>query len=521
MNIIYHAFSTFVFASILCLGAGCVAFNVGKPTVIIDEQKITEKSATPVNVEVVAAKPQYRQASTDRVSVGLCADIEETYEKRIHSETSTIRKQRRLAIGFFPGAAEIYSMPEGALSPVLFASQNSQGEYNSNPQNLGKDYISSHLVFGVLSCGIAWVAPTVYSLLGAPFDSWECSHDYVDTAYVEKSLRHTGWWTASYSPKLGVLHRHSDELGIHTCLDVTRKESNPSHVGLIGSHKYVAVFVDGPTIGPSTVIGRETKRDGKNVNGPYIVEFSIPELRHFDWKRVTSSESLTSFPLPIAPYNCRADAVVTFREDDSQRAGIADDLTRKTLAKAKGQSFRFEVNLQGSGDGSGRVSKSYEIVGITPSGDGKYSVQVKILDKSKTFSIGRNLENEVKRLIREDYFGKHPETPMQHIRETVEWETEDGGNILVYTGWAFSVRPVDDGWSYDSHTRRGWVRLRITGGMPAEDAKRWARDNIAAIVSEKNVEIEAGKVPPPGAAFRSLGESFENGILTVEFEAVQ
>ena len=51
--------------------------------------------------------------------------------------------------------------------------------------------------------------------------------------------------------------------------------------------------------------------------------------------------------------------------------------------------------------------------------------------------------------------------------------------------------------------------------------KAWARENIAAVVTDKNVLLTAGERPPEGATFRSLDENFSDGILTVEFEAVQ
>ncbi len=80
---------------------------------------------------------------------------------------------------------------------------------------------------------------------------------------------------------------------------------------------------------------------------------------------------------------------------------------------------------------------------------------------------------------------------------------------------------AEDGWSYDHDSRRGWVRLRIPNGVSTEDARYWVRENIATILAEKDVLLEADKAPPSGVTYRSLGEKFENGILTVEFEAVQ
>ena len=163
----------------------------------------------------------------------------------------------------------------------------------------------------------------------------------------------------------------------------------------------------------------------------------------------------------------------------------------------------------------------YRIVGIDPKEGGRYAVRVEILDQEQTFGVLNKVKPDVQRLIREDFKSKNPGVALQYVRDYLDYRTEDDGRILVYTGWAFSVRPVEDGWQYDHESRRGWVRLRIGGGMPAEEAKRWARENIAAIVSEKNVALESGKAPPSGATFRSLGESFEGGVLTVEFEAAE
>ena len=163
----------------------------------------------------------------------------------------------------------------------------------------------------------------------------------------------------------------------------------------------------------------------------------------------------------------------------------------------------------------------FEYLDINPSVDGLYTVRVKVNDKSKTYGIGRLVESEAKRQMLKSYVADNPNTPPNYIRIAGELKTEENGSILIYTGRVFSARPVEDGWHYDNESNRGWIRLRIGGGMPVEEAKRWARENIAVIVSEKNVTLEPGKAPPPGAQYRSLSESFEDGVLTIEFEALQ
>ena len=163
----------------------------------------------------------------------------------------------------------------------------------------------------------------------------------------------------------------------------------------------------------------------------------------------------------------------------------------------------------------------YFIVGIEPLNDGQYVVKAEVEDRSQTFKIINEIKRDVQNLVREDFASQHTADEPKDIRESLKYNTEEDGRILVFTAWAFSVRPVEDGWKYDPGTRKGQVRLRVKGGMPASEAKQWARDNISAIVSEKNIVIEAGSAPPVGAKFRSLGENFTNGVLTVEFEVVE
>lgn len=525
-----HAMDQFVFilfsaalTMALCLSSGCVAINVGKPKVITDAHDVQMRQSEPVSVEVVSIAPQTRQIGSDKVSVALNATVSETFEKRAFREIWTIRKRKRLAIGLFPGAAETYLMPDGALTAATFAQQTATGEYRCNPLDERLRYAECHLG-GLLTCGALQLAGTVNSLLLEWFEPWECAHDLVDPDYVVASPRRSNLWTASESPKLRVIAKYADELGIHTCMDGSGSDSSfLSHLGLVGIHKYVAVFVDGPEKGPPAVVGTETRRRNMTVNGPLIAELSIPDLNYRDWKRIAAHETQTTFQLPVAPRACTTEAIVKFRAVDTAQATPAGDLTRQALSAADGQTYRFVVSLAGGGNGDfdRQRTRFYEILAIRPSAEGQYSVRVEIKDKSRTFSIGREIEGEVRRLIREDYYGKHPETPIKDIREAIKWETEGDGSILVYTAWAFSIRPVKDGWKYDHEARRGWMRLRISGGMPAEEAKRWAQENISAIVSDKNVALEVGKAPPPGATYRSLDESFEDGILTVEFEAIQ
>lgn len=488
---------------------------------------------------MLSADAQFQKRGNE-VAVVLGLELAEDFEKREHAETVTVRTQKRLAVGFFPGSAEFLFVPQGALQPVLDSSwarktrDTPRRLYVSDPRNNIGGYVKYELFYLLGTCGLLTSVGTVYSLICAPFDDWKCGrHDFVDPNGIVK----VGDAYDADSPKLRALLRFSksqrNRIGIITCLD-NHYGGAPSatHFGLIGIHKHLAVFVDGPTAGPTTVIGTETKRRSGFAAGPFIVELKMPDLGFSDWKRVAPGETQAAFSLPAVERDCTVEVIVSFREDASANGRAADDLTRQVLAKAAGREWRFDLALKGTGlPASGPTlvrapapqpaAPLFEVVEITPKGDGQYFVRVAIKDKSKTFSVRNLVKPEVSRLVREDFRSKHPEEPARFVRENMRYETENDGDYLACTGWVFSVRPTEDGWHYDAASRTGWIRLRVTGGIPASEAEAWAHENIAEIVKYKNAVLEPGKAPPPGAAFRSLGEKFEDGILTIEFEAVQ
>lgn len=489
------------------------------------------------------------QKQGNEVVVDLGLELAEDFEKREHAETVTVRTQKRLAVGLFPGSAEFLFVPDGALHPVFesgWAGKTGNpihGVYNRNPQRNMQLYVGLEFLFP-FSCGILNGISTINSLLYAPSDDWRCGgHEFIDPEHVRKmSFNGATAYDASASPKLQALLRFSkterNRIGINTCFyqidkSIDHGEAGASfitHTGLIGIHKHLAVFVDGPTAGPTTVIGTETKRRSALARGPFVAELQIPAMNLTDWKRVAPGETQATFALPAVQRDCTVEAVVSFREDSSINGRGADELTRQALEKAAGREWRFDLVLKGTGlAASGPVPEPalqpaaplFEVVEITPKGDGQYFVRVAIKDKSKTFSVRNLVKPEVSRLVREDFRSKHPGEPARFVRENMRYETENDGDYLACTGWVFSVRPTEDGWHYDAVSRTGWIRLRVTGGIPASEAEAWAHENIAEIVKYKNAVLEPGKAPPPGAAFRSLGEKFEDGILTIEFEAVQ
>ena len=165
-----------------------------------------------------------------------------------------------------------------------------------------------------------------------------------------------------------------------------------------------------------------------------------------------------------------------------------------------------------------RAAWDIETLEAPRNGRAVYLVTIRDAAK-KAFEVEREARPVIEGNLRSAFLASMPGMDERRVRAYAVAEYE--GRAIRFRGVAFSVQPMTDGWRYDADTRRGSVRLRISEGMAPEEAKRWARENIEAIAMEKNVALERGKAPPPGARYRCLGESLEDGVLTVEFEAVE
>ncbi|MBP5545022.1 MAG: hypothetical protein ILM98_13175 [Kiritimatiellae bacterium] len=453
--------------------AGCVSFNVGepKPEVKQEVHTIYDEATAPTKTDVVATRLMHRANGSESVTIWLEANLREETARTFHTETTTITKQKRLAFGLFPGLAEHRDGVEGAFADLPVPLE----------------------CFLVLVGNVAFGIPTVSSLFfELPFESYD-NDDYLYLA--------------------------------------------SSQLSLVGFHKYTTEVREGPVLGPTVVAEPKIRaRNAVAVPGPFDVEFSIPDLNHRPAPMQSGRDGKTTFRLPSVSWDQTVRAYVSFQPSLNENPTVQKALA---MASAKTQSFDITLHAPAPSPAPAKTQawsqpapeptsvaatsqRLYNIRDIKPDERGRYFVRVEVLDQSQTLNIAlRIIQPDVRRLVREDFQSKNPEIPVQDVRESLQYETESDGRFLVFTGWAFSVRPVKDGWSYDKDTRRGWVRLRIVGEMPAENAKRWARENISAIISEKNVNIEVWNAPPEGATYRSLDESFEDGVLTVEFEAVQ
>ena len=150
---------------------------------------------------------------------------------------------------------------------------------------------------------------------------------------------------------------------------------------------------------------------------------------------------------------------------------------------------------------------------------GRWRYVIEIADGTKTaFDIDRIVRPDIVEELRNAFSQEHPEVPPGRIRAWARYELSDGK--LVYTGSAFSIRPEGiESYAYDADTRRGTIRIRLGKGVDGNTARGWARDGISRILRDKNIALEAGGDLPDGATFRTTGETFENGVLAVDFEA--
>ena len=163
----------------------------------------------------------------------------------------------------------------------------------------------------------------------------------------------------------------------------------------------------------------------------------------------------------------------------------------------------------------------FDVASVEPYANGHASYRVSILDPSKTaFDIERLVRPEIERVVRDAFISGNPGVVPETVRVSVVPDFGSDRTIL-FAATAFSAELASDGWTYNAETRRGTMQLRVGGQVDAMSARLWARQNIASIVRDKNVALSADTdTPPPGASFQSLNETFDKGILTVEFAVV-
>lgn len=524
-----------VFVAMLWVVAGCVAVDVGRPQLFCHDVKREVTDAKPRRIVLEKARAQLWQRGETAI-VSLDAEVVEEYVRQQNVKQISVRRQKRLAFGLFPGAAELVWMPKGALTSAMTVKR---ATYESMPRYCGFydnhdpdviHYATEQLkIFGrgILILELETFFYTLDSLLVAPFEPWGCeSHDYIDYEYWQRGLIREKQTVAdaSMSPRLRALAELPEELrrriGVRTCFDVqSTGEGAGWHFGLFGFHKYLVVSVDIDDSVEDVAKEIYAKKKKVAVAGPYEVELSIPGVGHSERRIVGRGESQTAFVLPRAAQDTTIEAHVSVRECLGNEKGETSNLTKQAIRNLAGQNSRFDVNLRGTRALPGTHGRTHEIEQILPERDGKYLVRVRIADSMQIATAASDIVPDVRRLIREAYIRRHPSTRVEEIRDWVEW-TVDGSNsrVLVFTGWAFSAHPVPEGWYYDAKTRRGEIRFLLSDDIPKDQAVKWARENIDAIVRDKNAVLTVGQTLEYGVQFRCIWERFENGILSIGFE---
>ena len=526
-------FSPFVL--ILPLLGGCVAFNIGRP----ESVKTFEYKAETVSLgeeprKALSAEPAVRQdppktaADTGLVFVGLEGRVRRTDKWGDIYKNVDLLRQKRLSFGFSPGHAEDHDS-------VASQYYNRRLGYSSHQTRTTIYKGNGTLDLSVL---VAPYIMTPYALLVSPFyGAWECKGHAVcptewPTGKTREPITMSDWV-------------HSDlyadfERYMSVRLGYASFGSASEHMALFGFHRFVK-YIWGTPVESRMVDRTTTAEEDAFGRGPFSIELEVPDIGFREKAVVPSGAREAAFTLPFADADRNANATVRFSAIASRTAEPADDATRALLASVRGRDCAVKVRLRSPPPGLASVAQTnpgtagvvtqvvarvapaipYRI-SKTQSADGSSAWRVTILDDAKTgLEIAALVRPKILAELRDGYLASHPSAKAESVRAAAGYETADGGKMLVFTGAAFELRPVVDGWRYDERSRRGAIRLQAPEDVSTDLLRRWMKENIAEIVKDKNVTLSAGSAAPTDARFLLLSESLENGILTVEFEAIQ
>ena len=160
------------------------------------------------------------------------------------------------------------------------------------------------------------------------------------------------------------------------------------------------------------------------------------------------------------------------------------------------------------------VSDKYEIIEFSKDNDCvyRYSFDLKRRDGG-TVEVreSRELKKILRTMIREDYLLSFPDASRSVVIDFPKFSLQNGSVVGKAVALTFSVASLE----YDPHRRTGVVRIGI-GENQFEDARKYARKNIESIARDKNIALEADKIPPV-AQFYLEGEKLDGGMLEISF----
>ena len=419
-------------------------------------------------------------------------------------ETFSVDTRKRIAFGFFPSFAEDFYRPDRSIRPEM------------------ADSSAAEVVFG-------WPFATLYSLLAAPFadDYAHSCHAWEDESAYNGYVALLDGLSQSERTRLGMPPRVHQETLLH----------DPAHLSVLGFFKYTTYVVHPPSPSRSEVRDEETPFEVE-AHGPYEVELSIPELGYRMRNEVVAGDVRTEFPVPDLATSRNVSASIRFLDPAGTFGPFAGDSVSKDqkelFALAKGRIFSVRISIPSSSafirsestlvvEVAGRPKARpvpFRLMSKGLDAQKRTVYKVKIEDSSKSaFEIDRIVRPDIVEDLRETFQTEHPDVPPVCIHAWANYSIQEG--LLVYTGSAFSIRPVGvDGYSYDANTRKGRIRIRLGEGADPVAARGWARDCISRIVHDKNVSIEVDSAIPENASFKTLDEQVSEGFLTIDFEAL-
>lgn len=164
------------------------------------------------------------------------------------------------------------------------------------------------------------------------------------------------------------------------------------------------------------------------------------------------------------------------------------------------------------------AGNSYSVVKFVKRPDAacQYDFEVR-LDGGGTLEDAENIRSQIRRQLVKEFLSANPRDSAGDARISFLSWNHAGTTI---TGSAAVMKISVARAEYDAASRRGKVAVRLDG-RDISAARAWALGNIGELVASKNVVLEAGKAPPPGASFKINSErTTGDGLLEIEFTAL-
>ena len=125
----------------------------------------------------------------------------------------------------------------------------------------------------------------------------------------------------------------------------------------------------------------------------------------------------------------------------------------------------------------------------------------------------REVRRALRLMIRDDYKLSYPDVPIASLIVDFPEFSQRGG---IIKGRAAVLSLNVKSLRYDPHARKGEIHICI-GENQLEDARLYARKNIASLVRDKNIALDAREIPP-AATFYLSGEAVKDDILEITFK---